>query len=143
MIDEIEQCSANPVLIVEDDPDVSSSLQLIVESYFGVPGVVVEDGLDVPRLARSMNARLILLDLALPGADGCAICSQLKSSDDTRHIPVVVVSSSPWGLEETRRRVAAAGADTFYHKLYEFHRLVPVLARYLQDSEQGGKIGVT
>lgn len=129
--------SRDPVLIVEDDPDVSACLQLLVESYFGLPSVVSEDGQGVLSLAKNLNARLILLDLALPEVDGFSLCARLKSSDDTRHIPVVVVSSSPWGMEETRSRVEAAGADTYFHKLYDFHRLVPVLSQYLEEGSPG------
>lgn len=127
-----------PVLIVEDDPDVSASLQLLVESYFRVPTTVVEDGVRALDLARTVAPRLILLDLALPGLDGLAVCAQLKGSDQTRHLPIIAVSSSPWGLEETRRRADEAGCDGFYHKLYDFHRLLPLLARYLGEAGERG-----
>jgi two-component system phosphate regulon response regulator PhoB len=120
-----------PVLIVEDDPDVSSCLQVLVESSFGIPTVCAADGVGVAALARDLEPRLILLDLALPSVDGIEICRELKSGAATRQLPIVVVSSSPWGIDESRRRATEAGCDVFFHKLYDFHRLVPVLERYL------------
>lgn len=127
----------NPVLIVEDDPDVSSSLQVVVESYFNVPTVVVDDGGQAIRQVQSLHPRLVILDLALPTLDGFHVCSQLKSSPETRAIPVIALSSSPWGFEETRQRAEAAGFAAFFHKLYDFHRLIPLLAHYLGPSSKG------
>lgn len=95
MTDDRAKLAGDPVLVVDDDPDVSSCLQMLVESYFSVPCEVVADGAGLLQRARTLNARLILLDLALPGQDGFSLCAQLKSSDDTRHIPIIVVSSSP------------------------------------------------
>lgn len=125
----------NPVLIVEDDPDVRSCLQLLVENYFQVPTVLDEDGMRVRDLVQTVNPSLILLDLALPGVDGLSLLAELKGGAAHRQIPVVVVSSSPWGVEETRRRAEEAGCDVFFHKLYDFHRLVPLLSRYLDPND--------
>jgi DNA-binding response OmpR family regulator len=128
--------SAPPVLIVEDDPDVSASLQLLVENYFDIPSVVVDDGTQAIRQALALRPRLVILDLALPTLDGFQVCARLKSSSETRATPVIGVSLSPWGYEETRRRVVAAGFDAFFHKLYDFHRLIPLLAHYLGSSTE-------
>lgn len=52
---------------------------------------------------------LIVLDLDLPGLNSVALCQQIKSRDETRFIPIVLVSSS---VDREIRRIAEdAGAN--------------------------------
>jgi len=41
----------------------------------------------------SFEPDLILLDVSLSGADGRDICHDLKEGNDTKHIPVVLISA--------------------------------------------------
>ena len=63
-----------------------------------------------------MNQRphvaLIVLDVLLSGKDGRAICRKLKSQDETRHIPVVMISAYP----DAERSSKEVGADAFVAK---------------------------
>ncbi len=60
---------------------------------------------------------LVLLDIRMPDIDGFGVLEFLKSRDDTRHIPVIVVSSLD-DLNATVRCITL-GAEDFLMKPYE------------------------
>lgn len=84
------------MLIVEDDPDVRETLQLIVEDE-GVAAVGVANGREAVDYLLSDRARpdLILLDLMMPVMSGVEFLSWRRGQPATiAEVPVVVVSAS-------------------------------------------------
>ena len=57
---------------------------------------------------RSVNPRLIILDLGLPYRSGASLLAELKADPDVADTPVIVVSSMPELLPAERRALAAA-----------------------------------
>ena len=81
----------------------------------GYQVVALEDGRDVVETVRSLRPILITLDLALPGKDGWAIVRELQDDDDTRDIPILVISAYTRELDAPlRRRVARVISKPFY-----------------------------
>jgi DNA-binding response OmpR family regulator len=80
------------ILVIEDEKDVSD---LLVENLRreGYRVVAARSGADGLEQVRAHPPDLILLDLMLPDGDGIEICRQLKWSEKTRYIPVVIVSA--------------------------------------------------
>ena len=77
---------------------------------------------------------LILLDLNLPGLDGCQVLSQIKSDPDLRIIPVIVLTTSQ--RDEDILQTYQAGANTYISKPAEYSRyceLVATLRNYWID----------
>jgi DNA-binding response OmpR family regulator len=80
------------ILLVEDDPfliDIYSSK--LKEAGFNV--AVIEDGAMVFEKAKEIMPVLVILDLVLPHIDGWGILKQLKESQETASVPVVVFSN--------------------------------------------------
>jgi chemotaxis family two-component system response regulator Rcp1 len=78
---------------------------------------------------------LILLDLNLPGLDGCQVLSQIKSDPDLRIIPVVVLTTSQ--RDEDILQTYQAGANSYIPKPAEYSRycgLVATLRDYWIDT---------
>jgi CheY-like chemotaxis protein len=74
---------------------------------------------------------LVLLDLNLPGLDGCQVLTAIKSDPALRMIPVVILTTS--GRDEDVLQTYHAGANTFIRKPDEYPRyreLVAVLRQY-------------
>ena len=44
-------------------------------------------------MAKKFQPKIILLDLMLPGIDGFEVLKQLKESEETKNIPVIVISN--------------------------------------------------
>ena len=93
------------ILLIEDNPeDVEITLRAFHKHHIANKIHVVRDGeealeclFSTGRYAEGspcQNTRLILLDLKLPKVDGLEILQKVKSDPRTRHIPVVVLTSS-------------------------------------------------
>jgi len=79
--------------------------------------------------ARSLHPAVILMDIGLPDVDGWTITRQLKTSDDTRHIPVIAYTAHV--QPEDWQMAYRVGCDGYLTKPMEPVRLVHEVARVL------------
>lgn len=123
------------VLVVDDDPGVSSWLERLLTKE----GYVVDVRADAESAlagVASHNPDVILLDVIFPGADGFTLCEQLKRDTATRLTPVILVT----GMTDRESRVKGrkAGADDFLTKPIDAQELlarVGSLARLKQYTD--------
>ena len=101
------------ILLVED----SDANRLILRTrlnkeYYDVVEAV--DGETALAMVEAEKPDLILLDIVMPGIDGFEVCRRLKSSPETLHIPVVMLTA----LDQREDKVKGleAGADDFVSK---------------------------
>jgi CheY-like chemotaxis protein len=79
-------------MIVEDQPEnISVLVELLQDSYQIM--AVTSGGAAMKRLGRPPLPDLVLLDIVMPGVDGYAVCSQLKSDPVTADIPVIFITA--------------------------------------------------
>ena len=117
------------ILLVEDNPNERDLMVRIFRKYnIPMPMHVAENGKDAldfifgresyKKRDRAMLPKVIFLDLKLPKMDGLEVLKSIKTDDRTRHIPVVIVTSSQ---EETDVRNAyALGANSYVVKPLDF-----------------------
>jgi CheY-like chemotaxis protein len=97
--------STNCILLVEDNPsDVRLTRRALEQNHITNPLVVAEDGREALDYLFALGAyaardvtdlpRLVLLDLKLPKVDGLEVLRQLRANEHTRHLPVVILTSS-------------------------------------------------
>lgn len=113
------------VLVVDDDPDILEFLQELLELE-GYTAVVTDKVEYLAKLYDGSLPNLILLDVLLSGIDGREIVKDLKSQEETMHIPVIMFSAHP----SAERTVRAAGADDFIAKPFEIDELLEKIAKY-------------
>jgi DNA-binding response OmpR family regulator len=101
------------ILIVDDEPFNVDLLEQELEDL-GYRTSSASNGQDALEKVAAERPDLILLDVMMPVMDGFAACRRLKESDDTRLIPVVIMTALD-GLED-RIRGIEAGADDFLTK---------------------------
>ena len=92
------------ILLVEDDPaDAELTLRALRRKHLANNVNWVKDGVEALNFIfrrgeyagrTNHQPRLILLDLKLPKVDGIEVLRQLKGNDETRTIPVVMLTSS-------------------------------------------------
>ncbi|TLD43176.1 MAG: sensory transduction histidine kinase [Candidatus Jettenia ecosi] len=83
--------SVKTILVVEDDRMAADLLTMHLENA-GYRVIVAVDGEDAIKKVKECRPFLITLDVMLPKIDGWDVLSQLKNSQDTAHIPVIIVS---------------------------------------------------
>ncbi|MFO1106933.1 MAG: PleD family two-component system response regulator [Amaricoccus sp.] len=101
------------VLVVDDVATNRLLLRAKLSSaYYDV--VVAENGFQALEMARTEQPDMVMLDVMMPDMDGFAVCSVLKSREETAHIPVIMVTALD--TPEERIRGLEAGADDFLSK---------------------------
>lgn len=122
------------ILVVEDDVDI---LRLITYNFktSGFDVATARDGYEALALARRRVPDLIILDLMLPGLDGLEVCKELKRSEATRKIPVLMLTAR---AEEVDRIVGLElGADDYVVKPFSPRELIlrvrAILKRYIAE----------
>jgi len=97
------------ILIIEDEDDIRTFASRVLELE-GYRVLQAGDGDEGLRLARGNQVAMVLLDLRLPGRDGWAVLSQMKSDPELSSIPVVVFTASA-GVPQQSRALAEGAAD--------------------------------
>ncbi len=116
------------ILVVDDDPDILDALQVTLEDAgYAVTTTLKGDYAENLHDGNGGLPDLIILDVLLSGKDGRLICQKLKSQDDTRHIPIIMISAHPGARES----VKAVGADDFLAKPFAVDDLLARIAHYL------------
>lgn len=113
------------ILVTDDDPGVQDIFRIILEK--AGYDVVVHDNGNAILENNFESPNIFLLDKQLSGVDGLDICKYLKSKDETRHIPVIMISATP-GLAPLAKN---AGADDFLEKPFNLRDLLAIVARYV------------
>ena len=119
------------ILVVDDDPGTLDSLRFLFEDE-GYRVQTTEKG-DYAESLRDENGGLpdlIVLDVLLSGKDGRTICRKLKSQDQTRHIPIVMISAYP----DAERSTQEVGADAFVAKPFAIDQVLTTVAALLSPS---------
>lgn len=126
------------VLLVEDDPgDVLMTREAFTENKVANRLAVVSDGVSALEFLRkegeyvdAPTPDLVLLDLNLPRMDGREVLAAMKSDDELRRIPVVVLTTSE--AEEDVLRSYSLHANAYVTKPVDFERFIDVV-RQIDD----------
>jgi two-component system phosphate regulon response regulator PhoB len=109
------------ILIIDDEPDIVEFVDYnLRREQFETRSAA--DGMAALRCAREMQPDLILLDLMLPGVDGLEVCRQLKSSPETEHIPIIMLTAK--GEEADIVTGLEIGADDYVPKPFSMRLLL-------------------
>jgi len=127
--------STGKVLVVDDDHDTLDLLRQALSSQ-GFHVRTTASGRRAMQLVRQDKPDLILLDLKLPGGvDGYQVLTQLKQSEDTANIPVIVITGSVTASDVKRQKVLALGADRFLTKPFEIDDLIGEIRHFLGEGQ--------
>lgn len=101
------------ILIVEDNKELANLLCgfLRAENYIVS---IAENGEKALHLYEKYGARLIVLDIMLPGMDGFAICRKIR---ETSNIPILIVSAKT--EKNDKLNGLLLGADDYIEKPYD------------------------
>lgn len=117
------------ILVVDDDIDILTVVQLILET----------NGFDVKAISRwqqiytqidEFKPDLILLDVSLGTQDGRNICKQLKTTEATKNISVILFSAN----QTVEKTVPECLADSFIAKPFDINDLIQGINNELMET---------
>ncbi len=89
-----EPLAGRKILVVDDEEDVRTFLTTVFEDA-GAEVITATDGDEAVAMASEHQPDLISLDLSMPGKDGVEAFVELRKTEETREIPVCVVTGHP------------------------------------------------
>ncbi len=93
-----------PILIVDDDPQVRQSHRQLVEQNFPGCGILLaESGEAALEQLKTETPALILLDLVMPGLGGADVLDHIRAEPRLRQVPVIILSSKLLSIEDVKR----------------------------------------
>ena len=107
------------VLIIDDDYDILSAVELTLETH-GFDTIVSTSGRNIHEKIQEHSPDLIILDYLLSGKDGTMICSNLKRNQNTKDIPIILFSAHPTAKDMAPN----CGADSFIPKPFSVNELL-------------------
>ncbi|MGD8502962.1 MAG: response regulator [Syntrophobacterales bacterium] len=109
---------ADKVLVVDDEQEIRDLLDSFLTAQ-GYEVILASDGTEAIELAVTENPQAIILDIKMPGIDGIEVCKRLKEKEETRLIPVIMIT----GFEDNKIEALEMGADDFVNKPFDMAEL--------------------
>ena len=126
--------SANRIILVEDDIDISETIALSLR-YAGYECAVYDDGAEAAAcLERDHGFDLALLDIMLPGLDGFELLGHMKKYD----IPVIYMTARTDSGSEIK--LLRGGAEDYVVKPFEMLTLLVRIEKVLERTGRLSKI---
>jgi DNA-binding response OmpR family regulator len=127
------------ILITEDNKELSTLMSDFLRAE-GYTVTVVDSGEKAVDIFEKYGARLVLLDIMLPGMDGFSVCERIRKKDDT---PIFILSAK--GDKSDKLNGLMIGADDYLEKPFDIDILLAKIAgvfkrRYSLDEVVSGDL---
>jgi CheY-like chemotaxis protein len=113
------------ILVVDDNVDAAESLGVLLRCL-GAEVLTAHDGPAALEAFRSAKPAAAVLDIGMPGMDGCEVARRVRAQPDGGDITLIALTG--WGNDEDRRRSREAGIDHHLVKPVDLQALEELLA---------------
>ncbi len=141
MSDKPAAASQKKILVVDDNEIVLKTTSMKLQSA-GYQVYTALDGSDGVAAVRREKPDLVLLDVTFPpdangiSWDGFRIMDWLHRVDETKQIPIIVISGVV--EDKNRQRAIASGAAAFFPKPVNFDEMIKVIRATLSEDGAAG-----
>jgi len=128
------------VLVADDDEDVLELVAFRLRRA-GYRTITARDGREAMELVRTEHPDLSVLDVAMPEMDGLEVTRALRGSDQTREMPIILLTA-----RSQERDVMAgieAGANAYIRKPFSHRELRARVESMLAETEGPGDADAT
>jgi len=115
--------------------DDSITIQKVIELTFSDEDFelhTVGNGQKAIDEIRSLQPDIVLCDIIMPEKNGYEVCEYIKSNDDTKHIPVLLLTGAFEPFDQERAK--AAGCEGFLAKPFEPQTLISKVKELLEGA---------
>ncbi|MDG3583862.1 hybrid sensor histidine kinase/response regulator transcription factor [Galbibacter pacificus] len=117
--DDTEEVKKTTILLVEDNEDLLDFIAKdLREEYFVHKAAYAEKALEI---IQNDNIQLVISDVMMPGMDGFELCKKIKTSLETSHIPVILLTSK--SAISAKVEGLESGADAYIEKPFSIEYL--------------------
>jgi DNA-binding response OmpR family regulator len=121
---------AKKIIVAEDDKDILFILDMILNDA----GYKVEA---LPEGTAIMDRKsdwpdLFILDKDMPTIDGLAISKYLRLNEQTKHIPIIMISA----YHKLKKKARESGVNDFIEKPFELRDLLNTINKYVSLSDR-------
>lgn len=116
------------ILVADDDPMMREFARDLLEGE-GYTIIEAVDGRQAVELANQARPDLISMDILMPEMDGYAACSAIKANQDTRNIPVIMLTGI--GFDLNKNLASELGADGYATKPFNLRELLDTIKQLL------------
>lgn len=120
------------ILFADDNDDVCQMARTLLETHYRV--LTAPNGVVALQMAELNIPDLVVSDVMMPQMNGLELCSRLKQSTATSHIPVILLTART--LDEQRIAGYEHGADAYITKPFSAPLLLARIHNLLQSRKQ-------
>jgi len=124
-------------ILLVDDAKTSIMMEQMILSRGTYDFLTAQDGLEAVDMAVRERPDLILMDIMMPKMDGLEACRQLKERDETKEIPIIMVTTR--GEAESVEKGFKSGCCDYVAKPINSNELLSKVRKHLGELEQHGK----
>lgn len=132
-------------ILVVDDRETNRDLLARMLTHVGFSVREADNGFTAVEIYTEWRPDLIFMDMVMPGIDGCETMKRIRSIEEGKDVPIIMVSAS--ALVEDLNKAIEAGANGFIRKpfreeeLYrEMERNLSIQFIYEENREEAGRI---
>jgi two-component system, OmpR family, response regulator VicR len=129
--------SKRSVVYIEDEQEMIDLVRLILNRK-GYEIIGANGGHEGLETVRKELPDLVLLDLMMPDMDGWDVYQQMKAGDDTKNIPVIVVTAKAQSIDKVLG-LHIAKVDDYISKPFSPQELVDSVEKVLARQEESGQ----
>ncbi len=119
---------AKTILVVDDEPKNRELARDVLE-VSGYKVIEAENGRISIEMAKSHKPDLILMDIMMPVMDGYTACHALRGNEDTKDIPIIMLTSVEYELN--KKLAARLGSSEYVTKPFNFEELLDKISKCL------------
>jgi DNA-binding response OmpR family regulator len=119
------------ILVVDDNDDLRNFIKTVLDEDFEVD--VAEDGRQAWQMIQKIMPDLVVSDIMMPNMDGFELCKLLKSSYQTSHIPIILLTALSEQAEELHG--IGLGADDYLKKPFDVSLLLQRIKSIVRNRE--------
>ncbi len=121
--------SEKKILLVDDAETILMMERMILGKSYTV--VTAKDGEKALAAAATEKPDLIILDIVMPNMDGFEVCRRIRSDENTKSIPVIMVTTK--GDSSNVEKDFQSGCNDYITKPVNSFELVTLLQSYLGE----------
>ena len=119
------------ILVVDDEPDIRELIRFALETA-GYEVFEAGQAEEARQLLQAHHPALLLLDWMLPGRSGLELARELKRSNKTRDLPIIMLTAR--GEEQDKVQALDTGADDYITKPFSPRELTARIRAVLRRS---------